>query len=133
MNESSDYFKKLMNSLDEQIKKTDEPQKFKEHGTYTIEESEKTISKKKILDELKKKYPYSDVPFNKVRDREQIQYRLLVTPKNLLVAEFVLKWEFEHQQRIHKKMAWKLLTELKEKNQVSVEFLDQLLVEFENL
>ena len=36
--------------------------------------------------------------------------------------EFVLKWEYEHDKRIHKDMAWELLTELKQNNSISDEF-----------
>ena len=126
MAEHSEYFKKLMNDLQTQIDKTAEPQKFKSPGTYEIVSSEKKISKKKLLEKLLEKYPYTNSKFDKINDRDQIQYRLLVSTKNLLVAEFVLKWECENKKRIPKKLAWEILTKVKNNESINLEFLNQL-------
>jgi hypothetical protein len=61
----------------------------------------------------------------------EIQYSKLVSREELNIAEFVLKWEFEHSHRIHKNMAWKLLTKIKEKNFVSKESFKRIEVKYE--
>lgn len=58
---------------------------------------------------LKEKYPVIPSPFDRYRDRSKFDYWKLVSIKNLKIAEFVLKWEHEHRQRISKKWANELL------------------------
>ena len=83
-------------------------------------------SKTSKLEDLKKKYPHGDKPFNRYRDRDPYQYHKLVSTKDLKVAEFVLKWECDNDKRIHKNMAWELLTERKQNNSISDEFLKMM-------
>jgi len=112
-----------MRILDAQIEDAKKSPKFltaEERQKIIVEEK---ISKTKLLEQLKEKYPYFDVPFNRYRDRDPRQYSRLVSTKDLRVAEFVLKWEFEHKHRIHKNMAWELLTERKKNGEISDEFL----------
>ena len=121
-----------MGSLDQQIEDAKESPKFLSEEEAKKIEIEEKISKTKLLDQLKEKYPHSDVPFNRFRDRDQMQYSKLVSTKDLKVAEFVLKWEHENKKRIHKNMAWELLTRIKEEKEISDEFLNDLLEKFQN-
>ena len=89
------------------------------------------ISKASKLRELKKKYPYFDSQFNRVRDRDERQYSKLVSTIDLKVAEFVLKWEHEHKKRIRKDMTWELLTERKDDGWISVELLEKMNKKYE--
>lgn len=125
--EHSEYYKKMMGILDEQIEDVEKPPKFLTEGQMQEIKRERKISKTKLLEELKEKFPYSDVPFNRFRDRDPIQYSKLVSTKDLKVAEFVLKWEHVHGKRIHKNMAWELLTQIKENGSIS----DSMLLELE--
>ena len=82
--------------------------------------------------DLKIKYPYVNSSHNPFRDRDQLkQYWKLVSTKNLKIAEFVLKWEHVHEKRIHRDKVWELLTEIKEKRNVSDKFLQGILEKYE--
>ena len=116
----------MMGILDKQIEDAKKSPKFmtsKESQKIRVEEK---VTKSKLLEQLKEKYPYGDSPFNKYRDRDPRQYSKLVSTRDLKIAEFVLKWEHEHGKRIHKNMAWEILTEIKEKNFVSDEIFKKL-------
>ena len=130
--EHSEYYKKMMGILDEQIEDVEKPPKFLTEEQVQNIKIEKKISKTKLLEQLKEKYPYSDVPFNRFRDRDPRQYSKLVSTKDLKVAEFVLKWEHEHKKRIHKNMAWELLTAMKENKIISEEFLEVIDKKFQD-
>ena len=119
----SEYYKKMMGVLGEQLEDAEKSPKFLTQEEKEKIKTEEKVSKTKLLDQLKEKYPYSDAPFNRYRDRDQRQYSKLVSTKDLKVAELVLKWEHEHKHRIHKNMAWELLTEQKNKGEISDEFL----------
>ena len=146
--ESKKYFNVQMNFYNKQIKNIEETAdlslenttdfEYEEEAPSTIERLRKyankpeQISKKNQLENLKKKYPFVKSPFNPVRDRDKLkQFWSLVSTKEMNVAEFVLKWECEHKKRIHKHMAWKLLTERKDKGKISDEFLSKIHEEFE--
>jgi hypothetical protein len=141
--ESKKYYNEQMNILDRQIKNIEEKpyialenlSNFNQEESFTIIErlrsfkyhkpNSKEPSKSSKLAALKIKYPYVESLRNPFRDRDQYkQYWKLVSTKDLKVAEFVLKWEHEHEKRIHKDMAWELLTEIKEKGEVLDEFLE---------
>ncbi len=66
-------------------------------------------SKTAQLNALKEKYPVVPSPFDRYRDRTKFDYWKLVSIKNLRVAEFVLKWEHDHRQRISRKWAYELI------------------------
>jgi len=88
-----------------------------------------TGTKTSQLNKLKSKYPYYDSKFDKFRDRTDIQYHLLVSTKNLKVAEFVLRWEHNHKQRIAKKTASEILTDPETflvKNEFAKEDFDEI-------
>ena len=120
----------MLETLDKQIADAKEPPKFTDKSNQNFEIKEK-VTKTKLLQELKEKYPYSDSPFNKFRDRDPRQYSKLVSTKDLNVAEFVLRWEHVHGKRIHKNMAWELLTKIKEEDTISNSFLQELEKKFE--
>jgi hypothetical protein len=124
--EQSEYFKKMNEVLDRQIREVEEPARYTSAESCENYETEERISKGEVLEKLKEKYPYSDVPFNRYRDRDPRQYSKLVSTKELNVAEFVLKWEHGHKKRIHKNMAWELLTERKNNEKISDEFLKNI-------
>ncbi len=143
--ESNDYFEDVMRTLERQIKEIDEPTKYSSaESSYDSHEDSSTfnqirkerkskvakITKKSQLEELKKKYPHSGSKWA-YGDRDQIQYSKLVSTKELNVAEFVLKWEYDHQHRIHKNIAWELLTERKGNGIISDEFLKSIKLKFE--
>lgn len=141
------YHDEMMRKLERQLEEANEPPKYssenyQEEETSVIErlrefnyneiKTEK-ISKSSILENLKIKYPHVKSQFNPRRDRDQMkQYWKLVSTKNLKVAEFVLKWEQIHEKRIHKDMAWELLTEIKNNGDVSDKFLEDILKKYEN-
>ena len=149
--ESKKYYDKLIESLEKQIRDAEEDQKYSsiENKIDIVEqyESPSTIERIRVsrnykpkfqgqtktskLEDLKNKYPHGNKPFNRYRDREELQYHKLVSTKDLKVAEFVLKWECEYDKRIHKDMAWELLTELKQNNSVSDEFLKRVNEKYE--
>lgn len=151
LTESKKYYNDQMNSLDRQIKSIEEKLDLslenssdfnQEEEHFTIIErlrsfkyhkpNSKEPSKSSKLADLKIKYPYVESPRNPFRDRDQYkQYWKLVSTKNLKVAEFVLRWEHVHKKRIHKNMAWELLTEIKEKGEVSDEFLKRVHKKYE--
>ena len=82
--------------------------------------------------ELKEKYPHpSGKKYVKGVDREEFQYHKLVCTLEIHVAEFVLKWEFDHKNRIPKMLAWKLLTERKTYGKISNGFLNKMNEEYE--
>ena len=120
----------MLETLDKQIEDAQEPPKFSDKSNQNIKIEEK-VTKTKLLEELKEKYPYGDSPFKKFRDRDPRQYSKLVSTKDLNVAEFVLKWEHDHNKRIHKNMAWELLTKIKEESTISDSFLQELEKKFE--
>jgi hypothetical protein len=121
--EQSEYYKKMMEVLDRQVREVEEPARYSSIESCENYETEERVSKTALLKKLKEKYPYSDAPFQKYKDRDERQYSKLVSTKELNVAEFILKWEHEHGHRIHKNMAWELLTERKNKGSISDEFL----------
>lgn len=150
--EARDYFEKLMNdlqkkideidanpsklkpfSMDENYQKEDYQEEGHQEGNSTDNKQKENhhkhksqkYTKKDHLDELKEKYPHPTGKWG-YNDRDERQYSKLVSTKELNVAEFVLKWEFVHQHRIHKNMAWELLTERKENGSISDEFLKQI-------
>lgn len=121
----------MMGILNEQLEDAKKSPKFmtpKESKKIIVDEK---ISKSKLLEQLKEKYPYVDSPFKKYRDRDLIQYSKLVSTKDLRIAEFVLKWEHEHGKRIHKNLAWELLTKIKEDESISDSFLQEVEKKFE--
>ena len=120
----------MLETLNKQIADAKKAPKFTDKSNQNIEIKEK-VTKTKLLEELKEKYPYGDSPFNKFRDRDPRQYSKLVSTKDLKVAEFVLKWEHDHNKRIHKNMAWELLTKIKEEGTISDSFLQELVKKFE--
>ncbi len=66
-------------------------------------------SKTAQLNALKEKHPVAPSSFDRYRDRTKFDYWKLVSIKNLKIAEFVLKWEHNHRQRISKKWAYELI------------------------
>lgn len=119
-----------MGILDEQLEAAKRSPKFLTSKKIQKIKVEKKVSKYKLLEQLKEKYPYGDTPFNKYQDRDLRQYSKLVSTKDLKVAEFVLKWEHEHGKRVHKNLAWELLTKIKEET-ISDSFLQELEKKFE--
>jgi hypothetical protein len=150
--ESKKYYDKMIEALEKQIRDADEEPKYSsiENSTDIDEQLEpnstierirvsrnhksrsENSSKTSKLNDLKTKYPHAYSSFNQYRDRDPIkQYHKLVSTKDLKIAEFVLKWEHEHGKRIHKYMAWELLTEFKQNNSVSDEFLKRINQKYE--
>jgi hypothetical protein len=82
--------------------------------------------------DLKRKYPYVESQRIPSRDRVQSQYWRLISGEDMKVTEFVLKWEYVHEKRIHKNMAWELLTEMNKKRKVSDEWLEKVYGKYEN-
>jgi hypothetical protein len=148
MPEHSEFYKKMMEVYDRQIAKAEEPMQFSEIKFSEINESNsddvktprkttkekkpRPVSKTQLLNQLKEKYPFHQSDYNKYRDRTPFQYHKLVSTKNLVIAEFVLKWEHVKKKRIHKNMAWKIFTQLQTNDEITNEFLTSLLDEFEN-
>jgi hypothetical protein len=128
--EQSEYYKKMMEVLDRQVREVEEPTRYTTADACENYEPEERVSKKTLLNKLKEKYPYSDAPFQKYKDRDERQYSKLVSTKELNVAEFILKWEHDHGHRIHKNMAWELLTERKNNGSISDEFLKIIKLKF---
>ena len=140
------YHDEMMRKLERQLEEANEPPKYSSENfqeeepsvierlrEYNYNEIEtKKLSKSSMLENLKIKYPYVDSPRNPYRDRDQMkQYWKLVSTKNLKVAEFVLKWEHVHEKRIHKDMAWELLTEIIKNEYVSDNFFQYILEKYE--
>ena len=148
--ESKKYYNNQMNILDKQIKNIEENPGLHLDNTDDFNQEELTVieqlrdfeyyeldskdpSKSSKLADLKIKYPYVESSRDPFRDRDQYkQYWKLVSTKHLKVAEYVLKWEHVHEKRIHKDMAWELLTEIKEKGEVSDEFLEEIHKKYEH-
>lgn len=148
--ESTKYYNDQMNFIDKQIKNLEKKSDYYLENTTDLNHQKKPlttierlrkymnspkpekISKKSQLENLKKKYPFVKSPFNKFQDRDQFkQYWPLTSGKNMKIAEFVLKWECEHKKRIHTHMATELLTEWKEKGEVSDEYLEEIHKKYE--
>lgn len=83
----------------------------KEFFTNPVDETTPISSPSKTaqLNALKEKYPVVPSPFDRYRDRTKFDYWKLVSIKNLKIAEFVLKWEHDHRQRISRKWAYELI------------------------
>jgi hypothetical protein len=146
------YHEEIIKKLEKQIQDAEEDPKYSSINTDDLTQEQKSSkileqlrefnydqleikepSKSSKLKNLKIKYPYVPSPHNPYRDRDQFkQYWPLVSTKNLKTAEFVLKWEHEHEKRIHKDMAWEILTEIKKNGDVSDEFLENIHKKFEN-
>ena len=152
MTEHSEFYKKMMEAYDRQIREIEQPTKYssaestndddfesnddsrpekEKHEKPKRKKNNKPISKAQKLRELKEKYPYHSSEYKRYEDRDPLQYHKLVSTKNLIIAEFVLKWEHLKKKRIHKNMAWKILTELQNTDEITDEFLNSLLEEFD--
>jgi len=92
---------------------------FKKNPSFKDEFIERQKPKPRIIDEstktarlrrLKEKYPYTPTEFNPKTDRTLFQYNKLVSTKNLKVAEYVLKWEYQNKKRISKQMASQIIS-----------------------
>ena len=145
--ESKKFYNKEMEYLVRQIKNAEEQPKYStEPINYEIQKGKPTtierlkkyaekitvqkISKTFQLKKLKEKYPHPSGIWE-YNDRNERQYGKLVSTKELNIAEFVLKWKYEHQHRIHKYMPWELLTERLENIKTSNEFLSKVEIKFE--
>ena len=141
-NEVHESVNKELEKLEQRIREANEPPKYStepinfetdEKKPTTIERLKKytkkltpqKISKASQLRKLKIKYPHPNGAWG-YKDRDERQYSKLVSTIELHVAEFVLKWEYEHQHRIHKDLAWELLTERIDNGKISDEFLEKM-------
>ena len=146
--ESEKYYKKQMDAIDMQIKNIGQIPNYALDKSSNFENQEKPLStverlkkcqndidiekitKSSLLKKLKKKYPHPSGRWG-YADRNERQYGQLVSTKELNVAEFVLKWEFEHQHRIPDMLARRLLTERIYFEKISNGFLDKMSNEYD--
>ncbi len=147
--ESTKYHNDQINFLDKQIKNLEEGSDLHLENTTNFDYQKKPlttierlrkymnsrkpekISKKIQLENLKKKYPFVKSPWNESRDRDQVKQYWPLTRADTNHCEFVLKWEHDHEKRIHKDMAWELLTEIKKNGKVSDEYLEEIHKKYE--